>query len=210
MQKYEIIKKFYESELKSDPKKFEVMGWESREAQFQRFSVLSSYRDIHNKKILDVGCGKGDLLEHFKEQNIDCNYTGVDILDSMIEIAKKEHPESEFHCADIFSNHPFEYNSFDIIYTSGIFNLNMGNNLGFIKSAIKTFYSLSKSTIVFNLLHKNSPNPEEKFFYVYPDQVIRMIEDLNLDFGSIQLVEHYLKNDFTIIISKEQTCKCIA
>jgi cyclopropane fatty-acyl-phospholipid synthase-like methyltransferase len=203
MKKLDIIKNYYEPNLKADLPDYMILGWESREAQFQRFRILTDNINLDNHKILDVGCGLGSLLEHLKEVHEAPDYTGVDILEHMIEKAKKAHPEAVFLHLDIFAQESFEKNQFNTIYSSGIFNIDMGNNSGFLKDAIKLFLKLADKYIVFNLLHNNSPDKDETYFYFHPCEVVKMIEVLNdKSLKSIKIVEHYLKNDFTMILEK--------
>ncbi|MCP4162775.1 MAG: class I SAM-dependent methyltransferase, partial [Deltaproteobacteria bacterium] len=159
--------------------------------------------ELDSHKILDVGCGLGNLLEHLKDAHENPDYTGVDILEDMIIKAREVHPEANFLTVDIFANEIFGENSFNTIYSSGIFNINMGNNRDFLHDAVKLFLKLADKTIIFNLLHHNSPDIDNTYYYFSPDEVFRMIEDMNNEsIKSIKIVEHYLKNDFTIILEK--------
>ncbi|MDA3809511.1 MAG: class I SAM-dependent methyltransferase [Spirochaetaceae bacterium] len=203
MKKLDIIKNYYESNLNEDLPDYQILGWESREAQFQRFQVLTDNVEIDGNKILDVGCGLGNLLEHLKELHEEPDYTGVDILEHMIEKAKKTHPDFDFRHLDIFAGDHFEENHFNTIYSSGIFNINMGNNHDFLKNAMKLFMKLADKYVVFNLLHYNSPDRDETYYYFSPDCVVKIIEEMNnKSLKSIKIIEHYLKNDFTIILEK--------
>ena len=203
MRKLDIIKNYYEPHLHENMPDFKILGWESREAQFQRFQILTDNVPLDGKKILDIGCGLGNLLEHLKEIHKNPDYTGVDILEEMIEKARRSHPEAEFHQGDIFAEKHFENNQFHTVYSSGIFNINMGNNRDFLSDAIETFLTLANKYIVFNLLHYNSPDRDETYCYFHPDDVVKMIEDLaDESLKSIKIMEHYLKNDFTIILEK--------
>ena len=208
MKRLEIIKNYYKGELSQDPEKFEYLGWESKMAQFQRFSVLTDYIDLNGKKVLDVGCGLGHLVNHLGNINVDAHYTGLDLLPSMAEEAQLRHNNHTFLSGDIFLENLFELKSFDIIYCSGMFNLNVGNNCDFLYKAVSCFLNLAREKVVFNLLHKKSPKRDNKFYYFYPDQVIRELEQLSETFHSIQLIEHYLKNDFTLILSLQDGPHC--
>lgn len=203
MRKKDIITDYYDGELRRDPGKFQHLGWENQEAQFRRFSVLTEHVRLESKKILDVGCGLGHLVDHLKEKKINADYTGVDLLSSMAKDALERHENCRFVAGDLFAENLFEEKSFDVIYCSGIFNLNMGNNRDFLLMAISHFLSLTREAVVFNLLHKKSPRREDKFFYFYPDQVIRDLELLPQQIDSIQLIENYLENDFTLILRQQ-------
>lgn len=67
-------------------------------------------------KILDLGCGGGRLYEILEKHNI--SYTGVDISDKLISIAKKKYPKVKFIVADIT-----EFNSkekYDYIFSIAV------------------------------------------------------------------------------------------
>ena len=49
----------------------------------------SSLGDLHGKRLLDVGCGFGDLLSWLNARGIEPQYTGIDICKPMIERCRK-------------------------------------------------------------------------------------------------------------------------
>jgi len=203
MKRLDIIKSYYEPNLKKELPDYKILGWESEEAQNMRFDILISHLKIDGKKILDVGCGLGNLLEYINSKNIEVSYTGVDILEGMIESAKRKNLKGSFYCVDIFSDSPFEKESFDIVYASGIFNLNLGNNEEFFREALAHFFDLSGRFIVFNLLHYKSPDRDDTYYYFNPDEVVEIIRGMACSFKKVQIVENYLQNDFTVICEKE-------
>ena len=173
-------------------------------------ALQSPYRLCRSppKKILDVGCGMGHLVEHLNEQDINADYTGLDLLPSMVAEASNRHGSHNFVQGDLFREEIFEKDAFHVLYCSGLFNLNTGNNFDFLLDAVEMFINLSTESVVFNLLHKDSPGKEDKFYYFYPDQVIREIENLSDEIHSIQLVEHYLNNDFTLFLGLQEGPLC--
>ena len=57
--------------------------------------VLSLAGDLRpGMRVLDVGCGKGDLLAEFLRR--DCEVTGIDISQQGITIAREKHPKGRF------------------------------------------------------------------------------------------------------------------
>lgn len=203
MKKFEIIKSYYESNIAKGLPEYGILGWESEEAQRLRFDMLLSRVALEGKRLLDVGCGTGNLLEYINSRGINVRYTGVDILDKMIERAKAKQLDAEFIHADIFRDDIFKAGAFDVVYTSGIFNLNLGNNREFLRNALEVFFRLSCSTVVFNLLHYASPDREDKYFYFHPDEVGEILAGFSGILKKTEFVEAYLKNDFTVVCVKK-------
>lgn len=202
MKKLEIIKTYYEDNMSKGLPEYGVLGWESEEAQRLRFDMLLSSVDLEGKSLLDVGCGTGNLLEYINSRGINVSYTGVDILDKMIEKAKDKGLKAQFHHMDIFKNNPFKDGAFNVIYASGIFNLNLGNNKTFLKSALELFFRLSSGAVVFNLLHCASPDREDKYYYFHPDEVGEILAAFSDRIKKAEFVEAYLKNDFTVVCNR--------
>jgi len=203
MKKIQIIKTYYESNMGKGLPEYGILGWESEEAQRLRFSVLLSSVNIEGKRLLDVGCGTGNLYEYITEKGINFDYVGVDILQSMVDMANAKNLDAEFRCIDIFKHNPFEENSFDVVYSSGIFNLDLGNNREFLAEAVRLFVSLARETVAFNLLDIASPGKEKPYFYFDPDEVPEIIEKATDRIDKINIIKQYLQNDFTVICRKK-------
>lgn len=203
MKKREKIRKFYESKMGQGLPDYGVLGWESEKAQQLRFDMLLDNVVLEGKSLLDIGCGMGNLLEYISKKKINVIYTGVDILDSMIEHARCKALKGEFRCVDVFEGSPFEDRSFDIVYTSGIFNLNLGNNSDFLAGALEKMLRMARETVVFNLLHKDSPDREDKYFYYDPEEIKELLKKYK-DIDRVFIKQNYLKNDFTVICCKRK------
>lgn len=201
MSRIEVLKKHYEPRIAKYSDNSKVLDWENEDAQYKRFAAMTDNIDLAGRSLLDIGCGCGDLYEWFERQNIDADYSGVDILDKMVDRAKETAPRAAFFCADIFDE---DFNcrgelcreNFDITYTSGIFNLNVGNNEAFLRKAIPVIAKMSKEAFVFNLLDPSSPDKDDDYFYFKPDAAIELASAFA---ERIELIQGYLDNDYTLI-----------
>lgn len=196
------IKKYYEDNYKEGYPDYYIQGWENKIAQEMRFKELVGQIDLNKKKILDVGCGTGNLLEYINQRYTGFDYTGVDILPHMINIAVGKKLKGKFICMDLFKSNPFPSNSFDAIFSSGIFNLNLGNNKEFLLDALDVFQELSCGVISFNLLWDKSPDREDKYFYFDPDGVEQVLTE-KYDHWTVTISKGYLNNDFTVLLKKK-------
>lgn len=199
MNEIDKIRTYYEPKMIAGQPDYKMLGWESREAQQARFEVLKQNVELCGRKILDVGCGLGNLLEYLECTDTCPEYTGVDILPGMIEKAKAKKLSGTFYCMDIFKEDAFEDRAFNVVYASGIFNLNLGNNREFLLKAVNEFFRLADEAVAFNLLHFKSPDRDDRYSYFDPGEVEHMLETLPFAIREIRIIEHYLENDFTVV-----------
>jgi hypothetical protein len=188
-----------EQSAKSGPELF----WGSEEGQKRRFQFLLSngekleqYKKLYvGKTILDVGCGYGDLLSYFHKEGIDIkDYTGVDIIPKIVNIAKREHEET-FELRDVLKD-PFPDNSFDYVFGIGIFALNCDNYYKYVKDMLKTMYSMCRDGIAANFALGEQNSGE--FRSLQPEEVANLI-----DFAKDYCIEiDKQTNEFTIFIRK--------
>jgi len=75
-------------------------------------------RPAPGEKLLDIGCGPGDVLYHLPR----LNYTGVDISPEYIEAAKRRFGErGRFLCSDVaLVTLEREYGTFDLAIATGV------------------------------------------------------------------------------------------
>ena len=71
-------------------------------------------------KILDYGCGNGRLLEILKDKNID--YTGADVSEKLINLAKLRYPEGCFIKITSQYSLPFPDDSFNEVVSVAVFH----------------------------------------------------------------------------------------
>ncbi|QJR21622.1 hypothetical protein BREVNS_0872 [Brevinematales bacterium NS] len=186
--------------LLSAKEEYAKLDWEDGYSHRKRFEVLVSRVDLGGKSLLDVGCGVGSLYRFLRQQGISCEYTGIDVLPEMIALAKQYSPESRFLCGDPFERDFFSPEDFDVVYASGIFNLDTGKGKSFLYEAVEKMSQWAKSTIVFNALHCRSHCREEPYLYYDPEEVLSFLQERYP--YRIILVDDYLINDFTIVMEK--------
>src|SRR5947209_1140547 len=81
--------RFYENHIRRYGYDYRALGFGRRSSQEKRFAAALSLGDLHGKRLLDVGCGFGDLLSWLNARGVEPSYTGVDICKPMIERCRK-------------------------------------------------------------------------------------------------------------------------
>ncbi|MGK7896616.1 MAG: class I SAM-dependent methyltransferase [Xenococcus sp. (in: cyanobacteria)] len=88
-------------------------------------SFLVNFADISTEaSILELACGTGELTKLLLERNPQQQITGVDISESMLEIARNKldaYPNVSLHHTSVTSL-PFDNNSFDIVICANAFH----------------------------------------------------------------------------------------
>ena len=125
-------------------------------------------------------------------------------MPDMIKKAKQKYPDGLFIHEDILSNKSaeklFPEQAFDVIFSSGTFNLKTPGTNNLLRDALLTFKELAKEKIVFNLLSMNSQNKEDAYNYYTPKEIDNMLRLLKFDKDKIHFIHDYLPNDFTVIV----------
>lgn len=194
--KKRIIRNHYEPLLSKYFDNFRIQDWESPELQIQRFSILKDNVNLSGKSLLDVGCGLGDLYGFLQETGVDADYSGIDILEPMVSRAKNIYPQGRFYTGDIFYKSFFSTKQFDVIFCSGIFNLNLGNNETFLHEALPVLFDLAKEYVVFNLLDTENNSLSHKYFFYNRKEVIHLVRKYT---AAVDCITDYIPYDFTIV-----------
>ncbi len=77
--------------------------------------ILDEVKKEPFESLLDVGCGTGNSIESLKNEFPEKKYTGIDLAENMIAVAKKKRiPGTDFVVGDA-ENLPFKEAQFDVI-----------------------------------------------------------------------------------------------
>ena len=91
----------YQESFEKYPYRRLMWTWEKKQIK-----EIITYRFKKEKDILDFACGTGRIL--LELANISENVTGIDVSESMLDIARKRVPNTEIINADITHINPFE------------------------------------------------------------------------------------------------------
>ncbi len=205
------LKKEYEKHLmKHDPDSPEAVHWVGREKLWLRFDILTEIGNLTNKKVLDFGCGNGLLLDYLNEKKIKCQYSGWDISEEMIAIARKRHSKADFKVCDILKDDVSKYAGlFDYIIINGVFNIIIGGDIktheAWVHEILLKLWSLCKEGITTDFLTEYVDWKEKELFYCSINDIISFsVKNLSRWF---QLRHDYQLWEFTLYIYKQPKVK---
>lgn len=118
---------FYDRTLRMFGDRPEALRWTS-EGQLTHYEALLDIAEsINGKKILDFGCGSGGFCRFLEERGIEVDYTGFDINEKLIGLAREKNPGAPFRVFDIgrdMLNEDFDFPPENPTLTKKYFSLN--------------------------------------------------------------------------------------
>ncbi len=188
----------YEDRLSRFGSDYRTAGWGSRETQLLRFEVLCRGLDLSGKRVLDVGCGLGDLVPFLVGTGIaDFHYTCVDISSGLIAEANRLHGGKDrvFIAGDLLDG--LDPGRFDVIFCSGALTLRIADNIAFAEAMLRKMYALSDGVVAANFLSTYVDYQAEKDFHYEPEAIFSMARKLA---QRVNLFHDYPLYEFTIQI----------
>ncbi|HOW58904.1 MAG TPA: class I SAM-dependent methyltransferase [Candidatus Omnitrophota bacterium] len=171
--------------------------------QERRFKVLTEIADLNDMHILDFGCGTGHLATFLKAQDTRCSYTGVDLVQEMLDCGKKKHPEHQFLKPEELS----KGQQFDYAFISGVFNLKTEDNRSFYQRIIKDCFNRIRKGLAFNMMSSYVDYFDPQLFYEKPETVFQFIKEKISPFvvlrNEYQVKKNVIPFEFTIYVYKK-------
>lgn len=180
------------------------------ETQYLRFAKLLENLPIERGgefSIHDVGSGMCDLHKFLLEQNINHAYSGTEVVQEMIDIAKKKFPEIKLFNRDLLS--VTETGVYDFVVLSGTFNLPSSvpqtEWKEFCEQVIVKMFDLAKKGIAFNFLTTESTFTDPTLFYFSPSEALTFCQK---NLSRFVFVDHaYPLYEFTVTVLKKTPLK---
>jgi len=177
----------------------QALGWGEKGRAKLRYEILLSRWDISGCSLLDFGCGFGDMFNYISAKGIpDVKYTGVDINNRFIEIAKQRHKRAEFLCGEV---QEFIFSPrFDFVFSSGVFNHALEDNMGFIKKSLDSFDRMSKRGFAVNFLSNKVDFQYDYTYHADPSEILKLAYNYS---NNVVLRNDYMPFEFTIFVDKK-------
>lgn len=145
----------------NDKEPWRAVRWGSEELQSKRLEVMDDilsfiefgdyeWNDaLRYESILDVGCGRGELIRVVKLSQGD-DYLGIDVVPEMVDAAERTWPNMKFECHDLRD----EPRPADAVIASGIFCI---TNDEIFFSMLDAMWDSAKVLMAFNVKSSWAP-----------------------------------------------------
>ena len=170
------------------------IGW-TKGKQNIRFNAITEIGWLNNSSILDVGCGFGDLLSFLNKRKLRVKYTGVDINQKFIEIARKKYQKSIFEVRDI-EEKPFT-KKFDWVFAIG--TTNHSGSYKYIQRLLSEMFRVSKKGVVIDFLSSYVDFTKPRNFHASPEKIFKITKKLS---KRVIIRHDYLPFEFCVYIYK--------
>ena len=192
------VASFFRLHLQLHGPNWRGLGWQSQRSQRRRFAVLSEVGPLANARVLDIGCGVGDLYKYLLRRRIPVTYTGFDILPEMIAHARRRYPEAHFEARDVLQG--LGPQRFDYVLCSGAFNVNFGRNVAAVQEVLQELLRCCTRGVAINFLSARARDRDAILFNYEPEPLFAYCRTLT---PHVRLLEGYLPNDFTLYLYPE-------
>lgn len=172
------------------------VGWRSRQNQELRFQTLMGVGDLKGQRILDFGCGLGCLYGFLKGKGWNGEYTGIDILEMMVQGARARFPGVVFEKRDLLENPPTQ--KWDYVLINGVFNHKVRDNWAWMEQTLLKAFALAEKGLAFNALSLEAGWMDPELFYANP----RLLEEKVREWSrrNYKIVKGYLPEDITVFM----------
>jgi SAM-dependent methyltransferase len=177
---------------------FPALLWASPRTQAKRFDAMLSLQNPRGLAVLDLGCGRADLLDHMIRRRVrPARYVGIEGVRELAEAARdKAVANSEIIVADFVSDPGRMRVDADVIYCSGALNTLEEDDF---HRVIRDTFDAARHALVFNFLASPLLAAAPFLRWRERDDVLQFARTLST---GIESREGYLPGDCTILLRK--------
>lgn len=177
---------------------FPTLLWASPDTQRLRFEAMTRMADFEGARVLDIGCGRADLLTYLLEQGITPDdYIGIEAVPELADAA--ERTGARVLRADFIDQPRTLLCGSDLLVISG--SLNTAKDVAFFET-LRRAYDAAGHSMVFNFLDSprlaSAPHLYHRPLPVVLNHCRRLARD-------VRHLTDYLPGDATVGLFKPRT-----
>lgn len=175
---------------------FQTLLWASPETQAARFQAFTRLVDFHGLCVLDVGCGRGDLLDYLYAQGqVPAEYVGIEMVPALAQAA--ESMGVRIVRRDFVADPACMFTGSDVVVLCG--SLNTIDDDAFY-STLKRAFDATAHLLVFNFLCSTNLAGASHLYWRKTEVVERYCRNV-LGFAP-EVISDYMDGDVTFLLRK--------
>jgi trans-aconitate methyltransferase len=174
-------------------------------ARTEDIDLTRSYTEVAQPRVLEIGCAYGREAQYILQKTP--HYTGIDISQSYIDMARQEVPAGTFVCADV---HAYEFPSgIDMVFAFA--SLLHSDKESMQDMLLRLHPQLSPNAVIFLSLKRREEygsdlvtdgHTQRKFYYYTRQTILELCDGL---YSEVFYDEQLLKEPwFTMILKKNE------
>lgn len=174
--------------------------------RYQKMFAVIRAENSHDSRpsLLDVGCGYGGLLTFAQQENIDVEYTGIDVVEDMIKYAQSNFQQTgSFHCKDIFQLSSTN-KKYDYVVCNGVLTQKLSASIKdmdhFAQDFILKMFEMCNIGIAFNIMTNKVNFMVDNLYYKSPTEMLAFCLSNVCD--KVQLDHSYKLYEYTTYLYK--------
>lgn len=176
--------------------------WGSANGQRARFDGMLRHAAIAGKRVIDLGCGNGELLAYAVERGeAPSDYLGVDIVPEFIAEANARGLPGRFVADDVLA-HTTPPIPCDWVVANGLFGHKQPNEgwRARFEMLTRRMFDWAEVGIALTLISRRSTGANPEAQYCEPAEILADMQARLSPWVAID--HHYLLNDFAVIVRK--------
>jgi SAM-dependent methyltransferase len=172
----------------------EALGW-SKNREVLRYHVLLEPWALTTERLLDFGCGFGDLYAYCREHFPGVCYEGLDLNEALVAVGRKRYPDARLAAGNALKDGLT--GRWDVIVASGVFNFNLGDNWAFIETVFDLFAQHAGKGFAANFLSDRVDFRLDHTFHADPTTVLALAYRYS---NRVMLRNDYMPFEFTVYV----------
>jgi SAM-dependent methyltransferase len=184
----------YDRRLESMGAVPEALGWTKNRHVLRYHALLEPWK-LTDESLLDFGCGFGDMFAYCREHWPCVRYQGVDLNPSLIAVGRERYPDASLQATNVLRDGLT--GTWDVIVASGVFNLKLSDNWGFVRSIFDLFARHARKGFAANFLSNRVDYTLAETFHADPVRVL----ELAYSYGNrVALRNDYMPFEFAVYV----------
>ena len=172
----------------------EALGW-TKNRHVLRYHVLLEPWHLTTERLLDFGCGFGDMYAYCRDHCPAVRYDGVDLNPALVAVGRARYPAATLSVVNALKD---GLNSrWDVIVASGVFNFKIGDNWAFVATVFDLFARHADKGFAANFLSDRVDFTLDHTFHADPARVLALAYRYS---NRVVLRNDYMPFEFTVYV----------